>query len=160
MRRGGGRRTPGGTAADPVLDAPASPITVRQRLDHTSGLAYGLTSDPVDTTFAAARLYARAGGAVRRWREARRNARRPLERAPEARRVLVAHLPADPLDGRVPASAFGVARSGPQYANTRVRFRSNITVAVSTPSSGSVALHAKAMPPKGADDRTTPSAWK
>jgi CubicO group peptidase (beta-lactamase class C family) len=47
----------GGTAAAPVLQAPASPITVRQLLNHTSGLAYGLTPGPVDTLFAAARLY-------------------------------------------------------------------------------------------------------
>jgi CubicO group peptidase (beta-lactamase class C family) len=47
----------GGTAADPVLEEPASPITVRQLLDHTSGLAYGLTRGPVDTIFAAAALY-------------------------------------------------------------------------------------------------------
>jgi CubicO group peptidase (beta-lactamase class C family) len=47
----------GGTAAEPVLEAPASPITVRQLLDHTSGLAYGLTSAPADTIFAAARMY-------------------------------------------------------------------------------------------------------
>jgi CubicO group peptidase (beta-lactamase class C family) len=47
----------GGTAAEPVLEAPTSPITVRQLLDHTAGLAYGLTSGPVDTIFAAARLY-------------------------------------------------------------------------------------------------------
>jgi CubicO group peptidase (beta-lactamase class C family) len=47
----------GGTADAPVLEAPTSPITVRQLLDHTSGLAYGLTSSPVDTIFAAARLY-------------------------------------------------------------------------------------------------------
>jgi CubicO group peptidase (beta-lactamase class C family) len=47
----------GGTAAEPVLEPPASPITVRQLLDHTSGLAYGLTRSPADTIFAAAKLY-------------------------------------------------------------------------------------------------------
>lgn len=47
----------GGSAAAPILEAPASPITVRQLLDHTSGLAYGLTDSPVDTLFTAARLY-------------------------------------------------------------------------------------------------------
>lgn len=47
----------GGTAAAPVLEDPASPITVRQLLDHTSGLAYGLTPGPVDTMFAGAELY-------------------------------------------------------------------------------------------------------
>jgi CubicO group peptidase (beta-lactamase class C family) len=47
----------GGTAADPVLEAPHSPITIRQLLNHTSGLAYGLTRSPVDTLFAAAKLY-------------------------------------------------------------------------------------------------------
>jgi CubicO group peptidase (beta-lactamase class C family) len=47
----------GGSAAAPVLEEPRSPITVRQLLDHTSGLAYGLTPGPVDTLFAAARLY-------------------------------------------------------------------------------------------------------
>jgi CubicO group peptidase (beta-lactamase class C family) len=40
-----------------VLDAPTSPITIRQLLNHTSGLAYGLTPGPVDTIFAAAALY-------------------------------------------------------------------------------------------------------
>jgi CubicO group peptidase (beta-lactamase class C family) len=47
----------GGTTAAPVLQDPVSPITVRQLLNHTSGLAYGLTPGPVDTLFAAARLY-------------------------------------------------------------------------------------------------------
>jgi CubicO group peptidase (beta-lactamase class C family) len=47
----------GGTATDPVLVEPTSPITVRQLLDHTSGLAYGLTRSPADTIFAAAQLY-------------------------------------------------------------------------------------------------------
>ena len=47
----------GGTAADPVLEDPQSPITVRQLINHTSGLAYGLTRSPVDTIFSAARLY-------------------------------------------------------------------------------------------------------
>lgn len=47
----------GGTAADPVLEDPASPVTVRQLMNHTSGLGYGLTSSPVDTIFRAADLY-------------------------------------------------------------------------------------------------------
>jgi CubicO group peptidase (beta-lactamase class C family) len=47
----------GGSAAAPVLADPESPITVRQLLNHTSGLAYGLTAGPVDTLFAAAELY-------------------------------------------------------------------------------------------------------
>jgi CubicO group peptidase (beta-lactamase class C family) len=47
----------GGSASDPVLEAPATPVTIRQLLDHTSGLAYGLTDGPVDTLFTAARLY-------------------------------------------------------------------------------------------------------
>jgi CubicO group peptidase (beta-lactamase class C family) len=47
----------GGTADAPVLEAPASPVTVRQLLNHTSGLAYGLTPGPADTIFARARLY-------------------------------------------------------------------------------------------------------
>ncbi len=47
----------GGTAAAPVLADPRSPMTIRQLLNHTSGLAYGLTRSPVDTIFAAAKLY-------------------------------------------------------------------------------------------------------
>ncbi|MBX6364517.1 MAG: beta-lactamase family protein [Gemmatimonadetes bacterium] len=47
----------GGTADAPILAEPASPITVRQLLNHTSGLPYGLTASPVDTIFARARLY-------------------------------------------------------------------------------------------------------
>lgn len=47
----------GGTATDPVLEDPHSAITIRQLLNHTSGLAYGLTRSPVDTIFAAAELY-------------------------------------------------------------------------------------------------------
>lgn len=47
----------GGTAAAPILEEPASPVTVGQLLNHTSGLAYGLTTGPVDTLFAEARLY-------------------------------------------------------------------------------------------------------
>ncbi len=47
----------GGTAAAPLLEEPRSPITIRQLLNHTSGLAYGLTRSPVDTIFAAAKLY-------------------------------------------------------------------------------------------------------
>lgn len=47
----------GGTAADPVLEEPASPLTIRQLLNHTSGLAYGLTTGPVDTLFTEAGLY-------------------------------------------------------------------------------------------------------
>lgn len=47
----------GGTAAEPVLEDPESPVTVRQLLNHTSGLAYGLTRSPVDSLFAAAELY-------------------------------------------------------------------------------------------------------
>jgi CubicO group peptidase (beta-lactamase class C family) len=47
----------GGTAEAPILEAPASPITVRHLLNHTSGLAYGLTGGPVDTIFTRANLY-------------------------------------------------------------------------------------------------------
>jgi CubicO group peptidase (beta-lactamase class C family) len=47
----------GGTADAPVLAAPASPVTVRQLLNHTSGLGYGLTAGPADTIFTRARLY-------------------------------------------------------------------------------------------------------
>jgi CubicO group peptidase (beta-lactamase class C family) len=47
----------GGTADSPVLREPESPITVRQLLNHTSGLAYGLTAGPVDTIFTRAQLY-------------------------------------------------------------------------------------------------------
>ena len=47
----------GGTADAPVLEAPTSPLTVRQLLNHTSGLAYGLTAGPVDTIFSRAQLY-------------------------------------------------------------------------------------------------------
>lgn len=46
-----------GSAAMPVLHEPPAPITVRQLLNHTSGLAYGLTPGPVDTIFTRARLY-------------------------------------------------------------------------------------------------------
>ena len=47
----------GGTADAPVLEEPTTPITVRQLLNHTSGLAYGLTSGPADTIFRRAQLY-------------------------------------------------------------------------------------------------------
>ena len=47
----------GGTADAPILRAPDSPITIRQLLNHTSGLAYGLTPGPVDTLFSRAKLY-------------------------------------------------------------------------------------------------------
>lgn len=47
----------GGPASSPILRDPASPVTVRQLLNHTSGLAYGLTPGPVDTLFARAKLY-------------------------------------------------------------------------------------------------------
>ena len=47
----------GGTADSPILASPASPVTVRQLLNHTSGLPYGLTAGPVDTIFARAKLY-------------------------------------------------------------------------------------------------------
>ncbi len=47
----------GGTAEAPVLADPASPITVRELLNHTSGLPYGLTDSPVDTIFGRAKLY-------------------------------------------------------------------------------------------------------
>jgi len=47
----------GGTADAPVLRAPASPVTIRQLLNHTSGLAYGLTASPVDTIYLRAQLY-------------------------------------------------------------------------------------------------------
>lgn len=47
----------GGSAAQPILRAPDSLMTVRQLLTHTSGLAYGLTRGPVDTIFRAANMY-------------------------------------------------------------------------------------------------------
>jgi CubicO group peptidase (beta-lactamase class C family) len=47
----------GGTADAPVLRAPDAPVTVRQLLNHTSGLAYGLTAGPADTIFTRAQLY-------------------------------------------------------------------------------------------------------
>lgn len=47
----------GGTADAPVLKDSDSPVTVRQLLNHTSGLAYGLTRGPVDTIFTRAHLY-------------------------------------------------------------------------------------------------------
>jgi CubicO group peptidase (beta-lactamase class C family) len=47
----------GGTADAPVLEAAASPITIEQLLNHTSGLAYGLTPGPADTIFNRAQLY-------------------------------------------------------------------------------------------------------
>lgn len=47
----------GGTADAPILVAPDSPITVRQLLNHTSGLGYGLTAGPADTIFTRAKLY-------------------------------------------------------------------------------------------------------
>jgi CubicO group peptidase (beta-lactamase class C family) len=47
----------GGTADAPLLVAPASSITIRQLLNHTSGLAYGLTPGAVDTIFRRASLY-------------------------------------------------------------------------------------------------------
>ncbi|MHB1169085.1 MAG: serine hydrolase domain-containing protein [Longimicrobiales bacterium] len=46
-----------GTADQPMLRKPDSPITVRQLLNHTSGLAYGLTDSPVDTIFRRAEIY-------------------------------------------------------------------------------------------------------
>jgi CubicO group peptidase (beta-lactamase class C family) len=47
----------GGSADAPELADAMSPITVRQLLNHTSGLAYGLTPGPVDTIFTRARMY-------------------------------------------------------------------------------------------------------
>lgn len=47
----------GGTADAPVLEDATSPITVRQLLNHTSGLPYGLTTSPADSIFARARMY-------------------------------------------------------------------------------------------------------
>lgn len=47
----------GGSADAPVLEPPRSPITVRQLLNHTSGLGYGLTAGPADTIFTRARMY-------------------------------------------------------------------------------------------------------
>jgi CubicO group peptidase (beta-lactamase class C family) len=47
----------GGTADQPVLRAAESPMTLRQVLTHTSGLAYGTTASPVDTIFNRAKLY-------------------------------------------------------------------------------------------------------
>jgi CubicO group peptidase (beta-lactamase class C family) len=47
----------GGTADEPILKPPDSAITVRQLLNHTSGLGYGLTTGPADTIFTRARLY-------------------------------------------------------------------------------------------------------
>ncbi|HLM66159.1 MAG TPA: serine hydrolase domain-containing protein [Longimicrobium sp.] len=52
----------GGTADAPILRAPDSPITVRQLLNHTSGLAYGLTpGSGRAVTRAAARRTHRTG---------------------------------------------------------------------------------------------------
>ncbi len=48
----------GGTADAPILREPASPITVRQLLNHTAGLPYGLTDGPADTIFTRAQPYA------------------------------------------------------------------------------------------------------
>jgi CubicO group peptidase (beta-lactamase class C family) len=47
----------GGPADAPVLEDATSPITVRMLLNHTSGLAYGLTTSPADSVFARARMY-------------------------------------------------------------------------------------------------------
>lgn len=47
----------GGSADAPLLAEPASPVTVRQLLNHTSGIAYGLTTGPVDTIYTRAALY-------------------------------------------------------------------------------------------------------
>lgn len=47
----------GGTADDPLLRDANQPITIRQLLQHTSGLPYGLTDSPVDSIFRRARLY-------------------------------------------------------------------------------------------------------
>src|SRR5437868_13773869 len=50
----------GGSADSPVLVDAASPMTIRQVLTHTSGLAYGTTSGPVDTIFNRAHMYSAA----------------------------------------------------------------------------------------------------
>ena len=47
----------GGTVDAPVLADPTSPITVRELLNHTSGLPYGLTSAPADSIYTRAKLY-------------------------------------------------------------------------------------------------------
>jgi CubicO group peptidase (beta-lactamase class C family) len=47
----------GGTADSPILREPDSAITIRQLMNHTSGLAYGLTAEPADTIFTRARMY-------------------------------------------------------------------------------------------------------
>lgn len=47
----------GGTAAQPILVDAQTPMTVRQLLVHTSGLAYGTTRSPVDTIFLRANVY-------------------------------------------------------------------------------------------------------
>lgn len=48
----------GGTAAEPVLRAPAGPVTIRDLLRHTSGMTYGLfDTHPVDTLYAQANLF-------------------------------------------------------------------------------------------------------
>lgn len=47
----------GGSADAPVLVDATSPMTIRQVLTHTSGLAYGTTSSPVDTIFNRGRMY-------------------------------------------------------------------------------------------------------
>ena len=47
----------GGSASQPILVDAATPMTIRELLTHTSGLAYGTTSSPIDTIFNAARVY-------------------------------------------------------------------------------------------------------
>jgi len=47
----------GGGADQPVLRDADSQMTIRQVLTHTSGLAYGTTSSPVDTIFNRAHIY-------------------------------------------------------------------------------------------------------
>src|SRR5439155_642525 len=47
----------GGSADQPILRAADAPMTIRQLLTHTSGLAYGTTSSPVDTIFNRAKMY-------------------------------------------------------------------------------------------------------
>lgn len=50
----------GGSADAPVLVDATTPMTIRQVLTHTSGLAYGTTSGPVDTIFNRAHMYSAA----------------------------------------------------------------------------------------------------